>query len=194
MSQIYIHLANTLDWREAACGYVMTLQDKLPTGNHSAVTCPACLNIVEQRKTGDEFAEGRRTSAVPSQREKMRRDWTVACVAGDTELGFTEWMREELGGSEVRPLHQPPKMNEIDDGIFRFYDVDWNAAHPLTTRMSMEVVPQTTGNVEITLDADGNADDLMITLSHLDRMDLVRALLHDFHYSPERGGPHDDND
>lgn len=84
------------------------------------------------------------------------------------------------GGSGPRPLHKPPMMDERNTGIFEFYDVTYQ--HP------MEVVPQSpSGNVEITL------GDTLFTLHHLDRADLIRALLHDFHYSPERGGPtHDD--
>lgn len=122
----------------------------------------------------------------------QRRAWTVECVAGFTDLGFTDWMRQKLGVGASTPSHKPPVMNDKDDGIFTFYDVDWRAAEPLTTRVSLEVVPQTTGNVEMVIDADGNADALLFTLSHADRMNLVRALLHDFHYSPERGGPNED--
>ena len=41
----------------------------------------------------------------------------------------------------------------------------------------LEVVPQTSGNVEITIEYDG--DGHLFSLSHLDRVDLIRALLHD---------------
>lgn len=78
--------------------------------------------------------------------------------------------------------HTPPLMNDSGDGIFEFYDVDHGFDNPL------EVVPQTTGNVEITVGKAGR----FFTLHHLDRADLIRALLHDFHYSPERGGPNDE--
>lgn len=89
------------------------------------------------------------------------------------------------GGWEPRPpLHTPPLMNENDDGIFLFTDTHHGAG------FTMEVVPQTTGNVEITIEEPGGEGHLF-TLSHLDRADLLRALLHDFHYSPERGGPND---
>lgn len=94
--------------------------------------------------------------------------------------------QEEVGGST--PRHKPPRMEDergMVDGVFEFYDVDYYAAVPLSNTASMEVVPQTTGNVEITL------GDSTFTLSHLDRADLIRALLHDFHYSPEKDGPHD---
>lgn len=92
----------------------------------------------------------------------------------------------KTGGSEDRPHHVPPVMNESGDGVFLFTDTHHGAG------FTMEVVPQTTGNVEITLD-NPQSPGHMFTLSHLDRMDLVRALLHDFHYSPERGGPNGDD-
>ncbi|QWY82826.1 hypothetical protein PP641_gp086 [Arthrobacter phage SilentRX] len=79
---------------------------------------------------------------------------------------------------------KPPYMNEKDDGVFVFHDVHIDGC-------VLEVVPQATGNVEITLEYDGEGH--LFTLSHLDRADLLRALLHDFHYSPERGGPNDEN-
>ena len=88
-----------------------------------------------------------------------------------------------LRGSNPRPLHAPPRMedeNGLTDGVFIFYDI-----HE-TDLWNMEVVPQVTGNVEITI------GEQLFTLSHLDRADMIRALLHDFHYSPERGGPADD--
>lgn len=120
----------------------------------------------------------------------QRRQWTVECVAGDTDLGLLDWLREKLGVGGSTPRHKPPRMEDergMVDGVFEFYDVDYYAAVPLSNTASMEVVPQTTGNVEITL------CDSTFTLSHLDRADLIRALLHDFHYSTERGGPNDDH-
>lgn len=78
--------------------------------------------------------------------------------------------------------HVPPIMNDNSDGIFLFTDRHHGAG------FTMEVVPQLSGNVEIAIeDKDGAGH--MFTLSHLDRADLLRALLHEFHYSPERGGP-----
>lgn len=74
------------------------------------------------------------------------------------------------------PFHKMPLMNAGDDGIFTFFDVHVDG-NPL------ELVPQLSGNVEITL------GETLFTLSHLDRANMIRALLHDFHYSPERGGP-----
>lgn len=79
--------------------------------------------------------------------------------------------------------HTPPRMedeNGLVDGVFRFYGTHSDLGG------YMEVIPMTTGNVEF------EVGDTIFNLSHLDRMDLVRALLHDFHYSPERGGPNDD--
>lgn len=89
------------------------------------------------------------------------------------------------GSDHQPPLHIPPIMNENGDGIFRFHDRHHGIG------FTMEVIPQTTGNVEITLEDSNHAGEVF-TLSHLDRADLLRALLHDFHYSPERGGPNDD--
>lgn len=73
----------------------------------------------------------------------------------------------------------------IVDGVFTFFDVH------LGEYYTLEVVPQTTGNVEITIGSAEVDDGRMFTLSQLDRADLIRALLHDFHYSPEKGGPND---
>lgn len=88
-------------------------------------------------------------------------------------------------GTPTPRLTKPPEMNDNDTGEFVFYDVDYDER--VNPRLTMEVVPQTTGNVEIEIDG------ALFTLSHLDRADLIRALLHDFHYSPERGGPNDES-
>lgn len=118
-----------------------------------------------------------------SRSEKLRRAWTVQVVGGDTDLSLADWLYLH-GHSNQRPArHTPPVMNE-EDGIFWFHDVHIEGA-------MLEVVPQTTGNVELTINY-GPDDGYMLTLSHLDRADLIRALLHDFHYSPERGGPNDE--
>lgn len=117
-------------------------------------------------------------------REQLRRRWTVACVGGETEQGFTDWLNDQ-GGSEPRPLHSPPIMNDNEDGVFRFYGTHSDLGG------EMEVIPMTTGNVEFGVRDTASGAGLIFNLSHLDRIDLVRALLHDFHYSPERGGPDD---
>jgi hypothetical protein len=83
-------------------------------------------------------------------------------------------------------LHTPPYMNDRGDGVFLFHDKHIEGC-------SMEVVPQTTGNVEITV-AYGPDDGYLFTLNLFDRADLLRALLHEFHYGPEVGGPGDDQD
>lgn len=83
--------------------------------------------------------------------------------------------------NDAGPKHTPPNMNDHEDGVFTFFDVH------LGQRYTMEVVPQLSGNVEITVGTPG--DGTMFSLSHLDRADLLRALLHNFHYSPEVGGP-----
>lgn len=117
----------------------------------------------------------------------QRRQWTIEAVAGDTDLGLTDWLREKLTGVvPPTPRHTPPYMNEKDDGIFRFFGTHSDLGG------YMEVIPMATGNVEFEVnDRDDNAG-LIFNLSHLDRADMIRALLHDFHYSPERGGPQDD--
>ena len=114
--------------------------------------------------------------------DTYRREWSVAVVAGETLLGYEDWVLNRLGVEPPTP-HTPPRMvdgNGLTDGVFTFYD-----RHE-TDNWTMEVVPQTTGNVEITI------GESLFTLAHLDRADLIRALLHEFHYSPERGGPNDD--
>jgi len=94
-------------------------------------------------------------------------------------LALVEWVGEP---TPIPGCQRPPQMGtEFDDGVFIFYDIHHEQSE-------MEVVPQISGNVEITI------GDTLFTLSHLDRMDLVRALLHDFHYSPEQDGPHEHND
>lgn len=124
-------------------------------------------------------------SAGPIHQEELRRAWTVQVVAGDTDLSLADWLHLH-GPSKVRPArHIPPYMNETGDGVFIFHDVHIHGCE-------LEVVPQASGNVELTVSLDG--DGYFTTLSHLDRADLIRALLHDFHYSPERGGPHDTQD
>jgi hypothetical protein len=187
MSTTYKHLALPLDWREAACGHTMTGEDTLPTDNNSRVTCPDCKVIVDRRRTDAEFNKEFMgvEAPTPTMEERQRRAWTVQVVAGDTDLSLADWLHLH-GLSKVRPgRHTPPYLNENDDGVFTFHDVH-------ITGCTLEVVPQQSGNVEITVDFDG--DGYFTTLHHLDRMDLVRALLHDFHYSPERGGPNDDQD
>lgn len=128
-----------------------------------------------------------------SSRESMRRDWTVACVGGDTDLGFMDWMRERLGvGAPTPKLHIPPRMEDergMVDGVFVFTDVHLGAGYTL------EVVPQLSGNVEMTMSGsdDGTSEGgILFTLSLFDRVNVLQALLHEFHYGPEVGGPADD--
>jgi hypothetical protein len=86
--------------------------------------------------------------------------------------------------------HTPPRMEDergLTDGVFIFHGTHSDLGG------QMEVVPMVSGNVEFTISSDASQQDgLVFSLSHLDRLDLVRALLHDLHYSPETGGP--DND
>ena len=131
--------------------------------------------------------------SAPYSSEQERRKWTIAVVGGDTNLGFTDWYAEHRGVGGSTPLHTPPRMEDergMTDGVFIFHD-----AH--ITGCTLEVVPQLSGNVEITVaySEDGTPEDgALFTLTHTDRADLFRALLHEFHYSPERGGPQDDQD
>lgn len=174
-----IHWAKPLDWRQAECGYVMTPDDHLPTSNRQHVSCPDCLKILAER--------GVEAPTPLPKEERMRRAWTIQVVGGDTDLSFAEWMYLH-GHSNERPArHIPPRMvddNGLVDGVFIFHDAN-------TSGVTLEVVPMSTGNIEFTIEVDGK-DGHFTTLHHLDRADLIRAVLHDFHYSPERGGPADD--
>lgn len=129
----------------------------------------------------------------PSNAERQRRAWTIQVVAGDTDLSLADWLYLHGHSSERPERHTPPEMGDAagnDDGVFVFTDVH------LGTGYTLEVVPQLSGNVEITVakhEDNTPEDGHLFTLSHLDRADLFRALLHDFHYSPERGGPHGDD-
>ena len=182
MSATFKHLSKPLDWREAACGHTMTGSDSLPTSNPDVVTCADCKVIIANR-----------AAAEPSWEEKLRREWTVAAVAGDTDLGFDDWSREQGVGPST-PLHTPPRMEDergMVDGVFVFYDTHLGPGYTL------EVVPQLSGNVEVTLSGpdDGTTEDgILFSLSLFDRVNLLQALLHEFHYGPEVGGPADDQD
>lgn len=113
--------------------------------------------------------------------DRQRRAWTLQVVAGITDQSFADWLHLH-GHSSVRPpRHTPPEL-DYENGTFTFHD-----AH--ITGLTLEVIPQESGNVELAVEYDG--DGHFTTLHHLDRADLIRALLHDFHYSPERGGPND---
>jgi hypothetical protein len=186
-----IHLADPAVETRPICGaYLTKWVSPLPTRDTVRVNCPVCLSIMAGNGPVEPEGAGQVRGDV-SNREAMRRDWTVACVGGDTDLGFMDWMRNRMGVEPTTPQrHKPPRMEDergMTDGVFEFYDVHINEGEPCT----LEVVPQASGNVEITV-GYGPDDGYMFTLSHLDRADMMRALLHDFHYSPERGGPNDD--
>lgn len=106
-------------------------------------------------------------------------------------ITLTEFLDPRGVGAPTPHRHKPPRMEDglgMVDGVFIFHDVH------LGKDYTLEVVPQLSGNVELTVsgpDDAGTEDGRMFSLSHLDRADLIRALLHDFHYSPERGGPND---
>lgn len=125
-----------------------------------------------------------RESSAPYKCGAMNGPGVIASSAVSA-VTCTDCLELMNGGSEPRPRHTPPRMvdeNGLTDGVFTFYDT-----HE-TDNWTMEVVPQTTGNVEITI------GESLFTLNHLDRADMLRALLHDFHYSPERGGPDGETD
>lgn len=69
-----------------------------------------------------------------------------------------------------RTYYTAPAMNEGGDGTFVFHGTHSDLGG------EMEVVPMTTGNVEFTV------GDSIFNLAYRDRMNLVRALLHDFRY------------
>lgn len=138
----------------------------------SDVTCPDCIRLA---RIG--------TPTPLEYQERLRRAWTIQVVGGDTDLSLADWLYLH-GHSKVRPARHTPPDLDPENGTFTFHDVH-------ITGCTLEVVPQLSGNVEITV-AYGD-DGHFTTLHHLDRADLIRALLHDFHYSPERGGPNDDD-
>lgn len=146
------------------------------TTDQREVNCEDCINLLSRRAEGV-------VTPTPDSETMKRRAWAVQVVAGETDTSFQEWKYLHGHSNERPPRHTPPYMNDDDNGVFTFHDVH-------ITGCTLEVVPQESGNVEITVDYNG--DGHFATLHHLDRMDLVRALLHDFHYSPERGGPNDD--
>lgn len=174
------HFAINQD-RLPVCGEQITDDGAFSTTNPGLVTCFQCRNTNTFKYTQQPAKLSTVLKELPI-RQQLRRRWTVAVVGGDTDAGFEDWLEAGgVGGSGSRPLHKPPYLNYEGSGVFEFYDVE-DAHH------SMEVVPQGTGHVEFTL------SNVTFLLSHLDRVDLVRALLHDLHYSPEVGGPGDDQD
>ena len=169
------------------------------TTNPGEVTCFACrkteafkatrpsmpMRLREVMAESPEFqALDRREGYDEQLHRDQRRRWTIECVAGDTDLGYMDWLRQKLGVGQPT-LHNPPYMNDMNDGVFRFHGTHSDI------RGEMEVIPMTTGNVEFEIRDNDSGKGMIFNLSHLDRMDLVRALLHDFHYSPEQGGPND---
>lgn len=176
--------------QRAACGIPLTGPGA--TGFHSTsegyVTCPSCIGIASRKA-----AEGVGGSTPLPKEERMRRAWTIQVVGGDTDLSFAEW-KYLHGHSNERPArHTPPRMEDPltggPDGVFIFYGTHSDLGGQL------EVVPMSTGNVEFTIsDDESQQGGLVFSLSHLDRADMLRALLHDFHYSREIGGPGDDDD
>jgi hypothetical protein len=191
------HLGAITDELLPACrAYLTPHVSPLPTLDRSRVNCPDCLRIMDQRPVssekpvtlGEYWAAGRVTHLIwgnTSHRCGARGgDGTIM----RSEVTCSDCLELIQGVGTPTPLHTPPEMGDAegnDDGVFTFTDTHIQGC-------TMEVVPQTSGNVEITV-SYGPDDGYMFTLHHLDRADLLRALLHDFHYSPERGGPHVDD-
>lgn len=181
------HLAKAEEPARPECGAFLTKWvSPLPVTDESRVNCPDCLNIISRE------AEGVEAPTPLPKEERMRRAWSIQVVGGDTDLSFAEW-KYLHGHSNERPArHTPPRMeddNGLVDGTFIFYGTHSDLGGEL------EVVPMQSGNVEFTISsADAANGGLVFNLSHLDRADMLRALLHDFHYSREIGGPGDDDD
>ncbi|ALY10873.1 hypothetical protein WILDE_91 [Arthrobacter phage Wilde] len=92
----------------------------------------------------------------------------------DLNRPASERIAERVG----QPTHVPPILNEKDDNLWLFHD---------RMESDVELIVQNAERGHAVLVLNGET----FHLHHLDRLDLVRALLHDLHYSPEVGGPHD---
>jgi hypothetical protein len=198
IEEVY-HLAAITDELLPACRAHLTPHvSPLPTLDRPKVNCPDCLRIIDQRPLtlGEYWAAGQAVHYIRTVDWAAKNSAPYRCGA---MTGHASTSREDVtcsdcldlldGGWDPNPLHTPPRMenaNGLTDGVFTFHDTHIQGA-------TLEVVPQTTGNVEISI-TYGPDDGYLFTLHHLDRADLLRALLHDFHYSPERGGPHDETD
>lgn len=159
------HLADPVLKTRPTCGARLAKWvSPVPTLDQGKVNCPVCLSIMAGSPGSQVMAAGGGASS-------------------EKPITLTEY-------NNAGPKRKPPRMENLHgqvDGVFKFYDIDYyhrDAAFRQTD--ALEVVPQQNGNVEITL------GESIFTLSHLDRADLIRALLCDFHYSPEKDGPNDD--
>lgn len=164
----------------AVCG-----EDHAPFVSHTdpgQVTCLACRKSPQFLITQQPAKLSTVLKELPI-RQQLRRRWTVAVVGGDTDASFEDWLEAGgVGGSGSRPLHTPPYMNESDDNLWIFRDANTPDGEELV------VAQREHGHVDLIIGGE------QFRLHHLDRMDLVRALLHDFNYSSEVGGPGDDQD
>lgn len=186
------HLASVTDEHRPVCGACLTKwvsPAPLPEVAKAKVNCPDCLRIMDQKPVtlGQYWTKEKTMHFIRNPKLAAYR-----CGARDgagtsqySEVTCSDCL-ELIQGVGTPTPHTPPVMGDGDnnaDGVFTFTDTHIQGC-------TMEVVPQTTGNVEITV-SYGPDDGYMFTLHHLDRADLLRALLYDFHYSPERGGPND---
>lgn len=180
-----LHYIPLVEWHKPQNSFLCGAQGS-GTNKTFSVTCQDCKDMLAQGKRRPEPATGL------VHYTRGAKPWRCGAMDGSAVNIIRMVNCDDCltlingGGLEAQPpRHTPPLMNENGDGIFLFHDVHLGAGYTL------EVVPQVSGNVEITIE-DAAMNGHLFTLSHLDRADLLRALLHDFHYSPERGGPHDE--
>lgn len=207
-----VHFVPMINWgarhsRPYRCG--ANLPSDQASTSPSAVTCDDCLNLmgttIEEPINLTEFLDTKGVGTPTPEvlltgysytghgmdpaAEMVRRSWVVDAAAGETNLSFADWKNAKGVGAPTPYRHTPPRMEDVNglvDGVFLFHGTHSDLGGV------MEVVPMTGGNVEFTISATADHNEGMVfSLSHLDRADLIRALLHDFHYSPERGGPND---
>lgn len=87
--------------------------------DHGKVTCFACRSSSAFKDTpvllsrvmaeSPEFqALDRREGHDEQLHRDQRRRWTIECIAGDTDLGFMDWLRQRLGVEAPTPLHASP--------------------------------------------------------------------------------------
>lgn len=190
------------------CGSI----DLRGSSNLASVTCVDCLalakdttavrgkpiHFISRINWGAKHSRPYRCGANDPHDEASTTPSAVTCddclaLMGTTieqPVSLTEFLDTKGVETPTPQRHKPPRMedaNGLNDGVFIFYGTHSDLGG------EMEVVPMTSGNVEFTIAPNSSqSDGLVFSLSHLDRADLIRALLHDFHYSPERGGPNDD--
>ncbi|QWY81384.1 hypothetical protein SEA_RIZWANA_87 [Arthrobacter phage Rizwana] len=104
-----------------------------------------------------------------------RNNETFKVAQRGMPMKLSDVLAEGVGQPTRR--HEPPYLNDNDDNLWVFYD----QRNPFDPNLRVSALAD--GHLQVSLGEQN------FRLHHLDRMDLVRALLHDFHYSPETGGP-----